>query len=527
MAGRKKSSIVVDPSTNQVYINGNLLRAKQNYDAVEDYYTNIQEYFANGSTTGQSHLSNVMQKFFKNAEKNMDKSAYTNLQTMKMYEQLFQDTKNYIDSKKAQDVDFSKYMLREQLFDWQKKVYDSDSHNKTMLCGRRSGKSYVVIRLALKHCIEDPPIINNIRKERRALIVGLTIEKTASLYWDGIKEAIEKAHIQTAKIDNGSYTIYFPNGNTLQLAGNNSKQEREKYRGKDISFVCIDECQSQQGLYYFINDILSPMLRGTNGYLVGLGTAPLSANTPWEKMINDDSFEHFHATMEDNPSIPDYQHALQNVLESNHWTSDNITFRREYLGELAYDTNRLIYPVRKYYDKIPDSFKPRFCYIGADYGWRDKTAFMPIISNGQQSYLVDEFAESKVPASKIVEKMKTLTTKIHKDWNIPVEDIYIIQDTSHQMIGQDFYNEGVSNIKNAYKLEQNSQIARVSEALELGELLIKENGPFDKECNEFIWQWNAEKGCVVYKIDDDAFHGDAVDAVQYAYSTMIADFNAS
>ena len=516
--GKEQEALKVDKS-------GTLLFMPDS-DLDEVLYSAYAQKFQTGKTDCNTWLSSFVSNNLDAIQRNIKLDPATSLSAIREINKAVKDTQDYYNSKKETDTDFSKYLLRTELFEWQKKVYDSNSKKKTMLCGRRSGKSFVVCHLALKHCIENPPVINGIKKPRKAIIMGLTLEKTAAIYWENLKEAIKKSHINTAKIDNGSYTVYFPNGNELSLSGNNSKAEREKLRGKDLSFAAIDESQSQQGLFYLINDVINPMLKGTAGELVLLGTAPLYAGTPWEAAILSDTYEHFHATMEDNPSIPDHQHALEQVLIENKWTKDNITFRREYLGEIAYDTNRLIYGRRKYYNSIPKDFKPVCCYIGADYGWSDNSAFMPIIidANGQ-GYLVDEFKANHVPASQLVERMNILTEKIHKEWDIPVSDITIVQDTSHQMIGQDFNNEGKFNLVNAYKLEQNAQIARVAEALEIGDLLVKEEGFFDLECDQFVWQYNEEKGQVIYKIDDDAFHGDAVDAVQYAWSTYIADRN--
>ena len=157
-------------------------------------------------------------------------------------------------------------------------------------------------------------------KKREIIIMGLTLEKTAGLYWEQLKEAVKDSHIVTQKIDNGSYTITLSNGNYIQLWGNNSKAEREKLRGKDTYMFIIDEMQSQQGLYYLLTDIIGPILKGTGGELVCLGTAPIYAGTMWEKILSDPAYSHSHATMEDNPTIPDYQHALEQVLIDNHWS---------------------------------------------------------------------------------------------------------------------------------------------------------------------------------------------------------------
>ena len=433
-------------------------------------------------------------------------------------------TQEFLNSKKAFDTDFAEYKLREQLSPWQKNVFDDNCKRIALLCGRRAGKTYAVARKAIKHCL-GPQLKGN--RPRVAIIVGLTLEKTAVLYWESIKEAIERAHIKTKKIDNGNYRVVFSNGNILYLAGNSTKQEREKIRGADFSFIAIDEMQSQAGLYYLLNDIIGPIIRGTDGEIVVLGTAPLTAGTMWEDIINNDKYSHYSATMEDNPFIPDHEHALESVLEENHWTKDNITFRREYLAEVAYDTNRMIYPKRTYFDVIPASFKPIKCYIGIDFGWADYSSFAPIlVDKDGEAYLVEEWKQNKTAASEIVNKAKTLTELIHKKWNIPLEDIHLIADTSHQQISVDIYNQGVYNIQNAYKQDEAYQIARVAEALEVGYLHIVQGGYFDQECDKLAWKWNDERGCVVYEIDDKNFHPDIADSVKYAYNTYLAERNS-
>ena len=489
-------------------------------DLDEVLYSSYAKKLEYGTTNKGSWLESFVDANLDVLKRNLKEDPDTALSAMREMGKIVRDTQDFYNKRKATDTDFSRYLLRTKLFPWQVEVYDDTTKRKTMLCGRRSGKSFVAVRLALKAALETD------EKPREIIIMGLTLEKTAGLYWDQLKQSIDDAHISCSRIDAGSYTIFLSNGNSIQLWGNNSKAEREKLRGKDTYMVIIDEMQSQQGLYYLMTDILGPIIKGRGGEIVCLGTAPLYAGTLWEKIINDPTWYHAHATMEDNPSIPDYQHALQSVLDENHWTKDNITFRREYLGEIAYDTERMILPERRYYETLPETFKPIKCYIGVYYGWTDYSSFAPIlIDNKGQMYLVNEWKQNKTASSEIVKQMKILVEKIHKDYNIPNEDIKVIADSSHQQISQDIYNQGVLNIQNAYKLDENYQWARLGEALAIGDLLITKNGHFDKECDTLVWQWNAEKGCVIYKVDDDVFHPDMADAVKYAVNTYLTDKN--
>ena len=499
-------------------------------DLKEVLYTAYAEKLTSGETKRDSWISCLVSENLNAIKKHIKEDPTTSLSSIRELNKIVNDTQTYFDTKKQTDADFSEYLLKRMLFPWQEKVFESKSKRKTMCCGRRSGKTYSVVQQALKECLKGPIIgPDGTKKVRVAAIIGLTVEKTAALYWENIKTAIKQCHISTIKIDNGSYTVYFTNSSVLQLLGNNSKAEREKIRGADYSFVAIDECQSQQGMYYLCNDILKPILKGTDGTLVLLGTGPISAGGYWEKCIIDDAFEHFTATMENNPTIPNYEHALEDVLKENHWTKDNITFRREYLGEIAYDTERMIIPKRSYYKDLPQDFHPTVCYIGVDYGWSDFSSFAPILIDEAKKvgYVVHEWKANKTSSQVLVDKMKALNETIHNKYNIPVEDIHIVADSSHQQISQDIYNQGITNIQNAYKLSEQYQWARLSEACACEELYILENGEIDKEADAVVWQWNQEKGCVIYQVDDDTFHPDILDSLKYAWNQYVTDRNTA
>ena len=491
-----------------------------NDDIEETLYSSWAEVLNTGKVSNNSFLGKLVQQSAQRISIQAGKDAGTAMFAVRTINDIANKTAQYYNKKKTTDTDFSKYLLRDKLFDYQKEVYDDTSKKKTMLWGRRAGKTHTAIRLALKAILEKDV------KQREVIIIGLTLEKTAGLYWDELKKAVEDTHIPTSHIDNGTYKIEFSNRNVIQLWGNNSKAEREKIRGRDSYMFIIDEMQSQQGLYYLLTDVIGPIIRGRDGEIVCLGTAPISAGTKWEEILNDDSWSHSHATMENNPTIPDYQHALENVLNDNHWTKDNITFRREYLGEIAYDTERMILPKRTYYKDIPDDFKPVKCYIGVDYGWRDFSSFAPILIDAHgNAYLFGEWKQNKTSASELVNVAKSKVDVIHKKWNIPIEDIHIVADSSHQQISVDFYNQGITQVENAYKQDENYQWARLAEALEIGDLKIKESEAFDRECDALVWQWNSEKGCIIYKIDEDVFHPDISDSVKYAYNQYLSDRN--
>ena len=198
-------------------------------DIEELMYTAFAEKFSNGKTNQKSWIAQFVDQQMDSLKTNLKKDPLIALSAMREVTKAVNNTQNYFNTKKQTESDFSEYLLKKMLFPWQQKVFESNRKKKTMCCGRRSGKTYNVVQQALKECLKGPIVCpDGTKKQRIAAIIGLTVEKTANLYWDNIKSAIEKCHINTSKVDNGGYTVYFSNGSILQLLGNNSKAEREK-----------------------------------------------------------------------------------------------------------------------------------------------------------------------------------------------------------------------------------------------------------------------------------------------------------
>ena len=518
MAKGKKTQIVVD--NNAVYVNGNLVRNRPDYDAVDDLYLGISEYMSTGKITGGSHLSHILEKTLKTAEANITKDSNMALETVKKFQVLANQSNNYFQAKQAGDKDYTEYLLHKNLMPWQRDVFKDLAKRIVLIAGRRAGKSYEVASQMIAHCLEGYDEFNGVKKYRQAIYIGLTIEKAAAVIWDILKSTIEKVHAPVKKIDNGSYTITFANGASIKLWGNNSKSDREKLRGLDASMFVIDECQSQQALLYLVNSIIGPIVKGRNGLLMLAGTGPLSAGTYWEDAITDGTWSVHKATMKDNITIPDYEHALEEVLKDNHWTEDNITFQREYLGLVVHDKNRMPFGVRKYYEDEPKNIVQ--CFIGLDFGFKDATALIPLLVDNQgQCYVYLETKERQMKATDIVAAAKAKTTMIQSKFSLPIENIKVVCDTNEPSIAADIYNQGVTNIENAYKNDKDYTLRLMKDALASGDILIMKGGSIDDECERTVWKWDSEKEECIYEIDDAVFHPDSLDALRYAYTQYL------
>lgn len=505
---------------NKIKLGKDYFYSNSKTDINEELYTAYAEILATGEATTESFLGKLLTKNFKKMAAN---DTYNAIQSINTLERIAVATNGYFESKKAGDKDYTSYLLDRNLMPWQRDVLKDTSHRVLLIAGRRAGKTYEIASHMIQHCLEGYDEFNGVRKPREAIYIGLTLEKAASIIWNIIKTTVDKVKIPVSKINNSIYRIEFSNGSSIQLLGNNSRADREKIRGFDSSMYVIDECQSQQGLLYIVDTIVGPIVKGRNGVIMLSGTAPLSAGTFWEDAINNGSWSIHHATMADNTTIPNYETALEDVLKEYNWTPDNITYRREYLGEIAYDDNLLVYPYRYYYDELPNA-QWKECYIGLDFGFVDCTAFAPIlIDTNNNMYLVNEFKQSGMSSQAIIEKAKQLTDFIEKTYRIPRNNIKIVCDNNEQNISRDIYNAGVYNIECAYKQNQLYQLGLVRDTLDSETLKIKKGGYFDNECNSMVWKWNSEKNSVIYELDDETFHGDICDAVQYAVATWYSN----
>lgn len=521
-------TIVVNPKM-QIAPNGSIQGANnilyQDFDAVDCLYNSLAEYFTTGKVSGSSHLGKIIQKDFDIIEKGL-KNNNPDLRHLKDLMEITGKVQEYRDNKKATDKDFIEYLLRKNLFDWQKKVFDDYSKKIDLICGRRSGKSYTIVDLMLKHCNEGYDNIEVdgriVKKPRSAVYIGLTLQKAANNVWQLLKDEIQRCKIPTLKIDNSAYRIDFANGAFIELAGNSTKAEREKIRGKDSSMFIIDEAQSHQGLGYLITSIIQPIVKGRNGVMVLSGTGPITAGGVWEQVINDNTWSKHTATMEDNPTIP--ANALRDVLVENGWDENNITYRREYLGEIVYDQNRLIIPNRSYYS-IDDIKNRTFdaCIIGGDYGFSDYNAFVPMIrdSLSKKWYVIDTVRKNHLSSNEIVNEFLALSKKIEDEWKIPKNNQYAVMDSSHQQISRDIYNKGFFNISNAEKIGEVQMFQDLSTDCSLGNVLIVKGSEVDNACNIASWRFDEERQAVIYEVDDKFNHenkiSDIMDALKYAH----------
>lgn len=494
---------------------------------VEDILFNAySEKLQTGSVSGNSWLDHFVDKNLDTLVKSLKDDSSTSLRALNEINRVVNATNDYLSRKKAVDIDFMEYQLYKMLMPWQKEVMSDPSHNKLLICARRTGKTYYEAVHLIKHCLRgtDDIMVGDrlVKKKRCAIYVGLTIQKAASNIWKTLNDIIEMAHIPVAKIDNSRYRIEFANGAFIQLSGNNDKVEREKMRGDDWSLAIIDEVQSQSSMYYVMDSLLGPIVKARKGEFILSGTGPLIRGY-WSDLIEngaDHGWSIYHKTVYDNLTIEDPDKYIEEALQDFGGDRNNPTFQREYLGNICWDDNLLIYPKTTHYTEIPQDFQPIYAFAGMDLGMRDDTAIeWIIIDDYGKGYVVSEWSQNNVDATTIFEKATVTKDFIMKTYKIDENNIHIVCDTNEQNMTADFYNRGLYCLENAIKFPLKYSYALINEAMANGKLSIPKDGPADKDCTYTCYKFDQENKKIIYEEDKKTHHENAMAAIRYAWTS--------
>lgn len=498
----------------------------KNKDVEDILYNAYSEKFQTGTVTGKSWLDYFVDKSLDKMVSSLQYDSSNSFKALESVNKISKATNTYMGKRKAIDSDFMEYQLYKMLLPWQKEVASDLSKNKLLICARRTGKTYYEAVALIKHCLKgtDDILIGDrlVRKKRCAIYIALTIQKAASNIWKTLNDIIESAHIPVDKIDNGKYRIEFGNGAFIQLSGNNDKIEREKMRGDDWSMAIIDEVQSQSSMYYIMDSLLKPIVKARKGEFILSGTGPLIRGF-WSDLIEngkDKGWSIYHKTVYDNLTIEDPDKYIEEALRDFGGDRNNPTFQREYLGNICWDDNLLIYPKTTYYKELPADFHPVYAFAGMDLGMRDDTSIEWIlIDDFGKGYVVSEWSQNNVDATTIFEKATTTREFIIKNYGISEDNVHIVCDTNEQNMTADFYNRGLYCLENAIKLPLKYSYALINEAMANGKLMIPQDGPAATDCAYTCYKFDQENKKVVYEEDKKTHHENAMAAIRYAWTS--------
>jgi hypothetical protein len=182
-----------------------------------------------------------------------------------------------------------------------------------------------------------------------SLAIAQNVNKARDLLEPGI-EWLNKETGAGIRYMRGDHLFQLPNGAKLQLLGVNTYREAEKVRGYTPPFITVEECGS------YAPDLLQYLVEegcafsqikwfGAGGRGTALiGTPGKRVRDYWhEQCLGKHGGSVHHATVYDNPHIPDPDGFIEWLLEQKNWTRETPAFRREGLGEFCTEIGSMPY----------------------------------------------------------------------------------------------------------------------------------------------------------------------------------------
>lgn len=404
--------------------------------------------------------------------------------------------------------------LQGDLFDLQVDFIEDPAKRKTLVCGRRAGKTHVLKRYLVRTAMRHAGSL--------CLYVALTRPYAVSLLWRELTAYLAELGLGV-KLDNNLHTIDFPNGSRIVFGGVSSKDEREKLRGFAYHLVVADEVGSfGPYLSYLLEDVLQAALLDYDGTLVLAGTPGPTAAGAFYDADHDRSgaWKHWHWTVLQNPKIPQWkdnpkwQAVAGAFLGSVRLKTPDAKFRREYLGEWVRDVDALLYALdatRNYYDFVPAH---GYDYvIGADTGYNDASAIVVVGASRitRHVYLVSEWSASGVLIDRLAHELKATQARY--------PDAQMVIDPANKQLVESMKQIYNLPLQAADKAGKRAHIDIMNASLHQGALLFPRGSQTYEQMS--ILEWNKTRTA-----ESEAFPADLADSLLYAYTHIYNWHNA-
>ena len=427
-------------------------------------------------------------------------------------EKLDAETDKYL----ARDIDFLEYRLLKTLYDEQQRVFMNEYDKHIIaICSRRVGKSELAARLLIKDAI---------RPNHHALYVSLKFENAIKQCFNTTLDIINTLGIPIISSSKNEGTITFSNGSDITFKGNANKAEADKLLGYKYSEIVIDECQTQVGLKYLLETVLSPCMTDyEDSQMVLLGTPPRIPKTYVEDIwYNFKGWKKYSWDMTKNPFLKNVEKYIEEKCEEKGITKDAPFIQREYFGLWYFDKESQVFKDYKTYKEIPDTFYPTDVAIGLDYGGTDYNAIIPLVYNRQTkaAYVLTERKFNKASESERVNTCRevyniALEFTLKRNPNFEKNKCCFYADSSNLPLIYELSNTYNIPIYNCYKHDKMFAIQQLSDWCRTGRIQIPEKQALEDEFERTVYKRD-EQDNILPEIDDDLFHPDAVDALLYA-----------
>ena len=515
----------INPSTKEK-TEKNKISVKYNNTVKALVYDELRQALLSPDKRGTAFYNDFIKNYLAEAQSNPNSKAAETIAKSLFNENILDGLDEQADKLMSRDLDFSRYRIIKKLYDKERElVYDTE-HCRKIACAtsRRCGKSFTADALA---------IYTALKPRTRTLIVGLTFSAVVKQHWDNIVNIADEIGLNITRSSKTEGIIEFYNKSSIQLCGCPNKEAPDKLRGDDLHLAIIDEAGHQKyGLKYMVEEVIQPMLNHEDSKLLLIGTPPRAPGHYFEQCYNNPSFHKAHWTAVDNPYIYDFNAMIDEVCTQKGVTRNDPLIKREYMGEFVYDTEAQVYRGYKTYETIPNDFKPTEAYIGIDWGHGDANAIITLLSDkkAKKAYVVqeDKFSGADTDEQQFrvfsaidwlfVHYPQLITIRMVSDTNEPA----LVQNINKMLRRNSKYNN--ISVEKAYKNDKMLQLAETATACRNGTIFIPKGGILEDEFNRILYVRDEETDAILPELDEEAFHGDANMALQYAARNMLLSY---
>ena len=271
----------------------------------------------------------------------------------------------------------------------QQTIADSTTRFRTVIAGRRFGKTHLSIRELCYHAREA---------NKEVWYVAPTYRQAKQIVWRKLKNKLRDLR-WSQKINEAELTIILKNGSQISLKG---ADNADSLRGIGLDFLCVDEFADIDPEAWY--EVLRPTLADKQGKALFIGTPKGIGNWAHDLYMmpqDNDSWVSFQYTTIDGGNVkPEEIEAAMKDL-------DERTFRQEFLATFETYTGRIYYAFdRKGNCEPPTSIDLSVIYIGMDFNI-DPMSAVVAVRQGDVLYVIDEIRMFSSNTAEIVEEIKS------------------------------------------------------------------------------------------------------------------------
>ena len=253
----------------------------------------------------------------------------------------------------------------------QSSIFTSNARFRTVVAGRRFGKTYLSTLEILQAAIS--------KKEAKVWYVAPTYGAAKEIAWDMLINTVPDVYIQ--KTNETALTIKLLNGSMISLKG---AEKPNNLRGRALDFVVLDEFADMRPETW--SEVIRPSLSDRVGNALFIGT-PKGRNhfyDLWAAGVNgQDGWHSFQFTTLDGGNVPAEE------IEQARQDLDSRTFNQEYCAEFVTYSGLIYYAFSRELSVQNINDTGSTLHIGMDFNLDPMSAVI-CLRHGQDLLAIDE-----------------------------------------------------------------------------------------------------------------------------------------